>query len=333
LKISKEGYVPTYDDVLPELERIVSPLEYAWGVAYHLTKVKNTNELLRAYEENQPIVVTIMNKMSQSRPLFNAISTIDEQWKKDGTNNTNDFFMSQKVRAIANKVLSMKLGRVSLDAEAKNRFNKIELRLSEISLSFRNNILHSTNAFHFDIENADDVTNVPPSVKALWANNYAIAVSTLENKVQVVADPENGPWHITLDGPSYNEAMAQMPNRNIREKVYRASHTRASEFAENDGGSDKNNVAYIYDMLGLKKDRGRMLGFNSTAEMSIATKMVSSVESVIDFLEMILEKALPAALREFEEITLLLVQTEEINTPRRISRGSCLGTSHSGANA
>ena len=95
-----------------------------------------------------------------------------------------------------------------------------------------------------------------------------------------------------------------MPNRNIREKVYRASHTRASEFAENDGGSDKNNVAYIYDMLGLKKDRGRMLGFNSTAEMSIATKMASSVENVIDFLEMILEKALPAALREFEEITL-----------------------------
>jgi oligopeptidase A len=98
--------------------------------------------------------------------------------------------------------------------------------------------------------------------------------------------------------------MSHIPNRNIREKVYRASHTRASEFTENDGGSDKNNVAYIYDMLGLKKDRGRMLGFNSTAEMSIATKMASSVESVIDFLKMILEKALPAALREFEEITL-----------------------------
>ena len=304
LKISKEDYIPTYDDVLPELERILSPLEYAWGVAYHLTKVKTTDELLRAYEENQPIVVTIMNKMSQSRPLFNAISTIDEQWKKDGTNSTNDFYMSQKVRAIANKVISMKLGGVGLDGEAKDRFNKIELRLRELSLSFGNNILHSTNAFHLDIENAEDVANVPSSAKALWANNYAIAVCTLENKVQVVADPENGPWRITLDGPSYNEAMSHIPNRNIREKVYRASHTRASEFTENDGGSDKNNVPYIYEMLGLKKERGRMLGFNSTAEMSIATKMASSVENVIDFLEMILEKALPAALREFEEITL-----------------------------
>ena len=119
-----------------------------------------------------------------------------------------------------------------------------------------------------------------------------------------------------------------MPNRNIREKVYRASHTRASEFTENDGGSDKNNVPYIYEMLELKKERGRMLGFNSTAEMSIVTKMASSVESVIDFLEMILEKALPAALRELKRLRFLLVQTEE-----RISRDSCLGTSHSGANA
>jgi oligopeptidase A len=95
-----------------------------------------------------------------------------------------------------------------------------------------------------------------------------------------------------------------MPNRNIREKVYRPSHTRASDITENGVGSDKNNVPYMYEMLELKKERGRMLGFNSTAEMSIVTKMASSVESVIDFLEMILEKALPAALREFEEITL-----------------------------
>ena len=176
LKISKEDYIPTYDDVLPELERIVFPLKYAWGVADHLVKVKTTNELLRAFEENQPIVVTIMNKMSQSRPLFNAISTIDEHWKKDGTNNTNDFYMSQKVRAIANKVLSMKLGGVGLDGEAKDRFNKIELRLSEISLSF---------AIIFECRGC------PSSANALWANNYAIAVSTLQNKA--VADPENGP--------------------------------------------------------------------------------------------------------------------------------------------
>ena len=77
-KNSKEGYVPTYDDVLLELERIVSPLKYTWGVAGHFVDVQTTDELLRAYEGNQPIVVTIMKKMSQSRPLINAISTIDD---------------------------------------------------------------------------------------------------------------------------------------------------------------------------------------------------------------------------------------------------------------
>ena len=77
-KNSKEGYVPTYDDVLLELERIVSPLKYTWSVAGHFVDVQTTDELLRAYEGNQPIVVTIMKKMSQSRPLINAISTIDD---------------------------------------------------------------------------------------------------------------------------------------------------------------------------------------------------------------------------------------------------------------
>jgi hypothetical protein len=84
--------------------------------------------------------------------------------------------MGQKVRAIANKVLSMKFGGFGLDGEAKDRFNKIELRLSEISLSF---------AIIFECRGC------PSSANALWANNYAIAVSTLQNKA--VADPENGP--------------------------------------------------------------------------------------------------------------------------------------------
>ncbi len=299
-EIFKENIVPTYDDVLPELERLVFPLNYAWGVANHLLSVKSSDELKKAYEESQPMVVKILNKIDQSRPLFNAVSTIYDQWYSDGTLLSDDFYTSQKVRAVENKVLSMKLGGVGLGGEARDRFNAIELRLSEISLAYEYNILQSTNAFHYDIEDALDLLDVPLTARALWAKNYAVANST-ENQTKT-GDPHNGPWRITLDKPSYKAAMSHLPNRDIRERVYRAYHTRASEFSEAINGTDRNNVPYIYDMLMLKREKSRLLGFNSTADMSIATKMAGSVQIVVDFLHTLLDKALPLALREFEEI-------------------------------
>ncbi len=292
----KEEDTP-YDDILPELERMQFPLSYVWSIASHLNGVKNSDELRTAYEENQAAVVTTMTKFSQSRALFDALSAIDNQWKKDGSTNSDDFYMRQKLRAVETSLRDMKLGGVGLEGETKDRFNEIKLRLAEISTSFSNNVLDATKAFHLDVEDKNDVEGVPSSAKAMWASAYATAVSTDDDKKE--ADPENGPWRITLDAPSYIAAMSHMPNRELRQKVYRARSIRASEL----DGDGKNNVPYIYEILKLKKERAKMLGFSSPAEMSLASKMAPSVESVIDLSNLILEKALPAATRELDEIT------------------------------
>lgn len=300
-KISKSETDVDYDHVLPELERMQFPLGYVWGVAGHLQGVKNGDELREAYEKNQPKVVTTMTKFSQSAALYDALLAIEKSWEKSGASGQDDFYTMQKKRAVATSLLQMKLGGVGLEGKEKERFNEIKLRLAEISTSFSNNVLDATKAFSLDIDNPESVANVPASAKAMWANSYKTAMAAQGKEVEV--DAESGPWRITLDAPSYIAAMQHLPDRAIREKVYKASITRASEFTKMDDGKVKNNIPLIYETLKLKYERAKMLGFSTPAEMSLARKMAPSVDSVKELSNLILDKALPAAERELEEIT------------------------------
>jgi len=288
---------PSYDEILPEVERIQEPLGYAWGVAGHLNGVKNGDEIRKAIEENQSKVVEATTKLSQSRPLYDALSTIERE--QEGSDST-DFVVAQKKRAVSNNLRAMKLGGVGLDGEEKEKFNAIKLQLAELSTKFGNNVMDATKAFSLTLDQADDVAGVPLSAKAMWAESHKVAMAENGGE-EVETDPEKGPWRITLDGPSYVAAMCHIPKRDIREKVYMGSITRASDVGSAD--NDKNNVPIIYEILKLKQEMSSILGFSNFAEQSLATKMAPSVESVAELSELILEKALPAALRELGEIT------------------------------
>ena len=271
---------------------------YAWGVTSHLNGVKNSDDLRKAYEENQPKVVKAMSQFSQSREVYDALSTIRSSMAQEAG---DDFELSQKIRAVDSSLRGMKLGGVGLDGAEKERFNEIRLRLAEIGTSFGNNVLDATKAFALTVEDASDVENVPDSAKAMWANAHKVSLGEEGENLEV--DPDKGPWRITLDMPSYIATMTHVPSRSVREKVYKAFITRASEFTVTEDGESKNNVPAIYEILRLKQERATMLGFNNHAEMSLASKMAPSVESVAELSDLILEKALPAAIRELDEIT------------------------------
>ena len=272
-------------------------LGFAWGVTSHLNGVKNSDELREAYEENQPKVVKAMAQFSQSREVYDALSAILSSLDGD----SDDFELSQKKRAVDNSLRGMKLGGVGLDGEEKERFNEIRLKLAELGTSFGNNVLDATKAFSLNVEDPADVENVPESARAMWANAYKASLGDEGKDMEV--DAEKGPWRISLDMPSYIATMSHVPSRSVREKVYKAFITRASEFTKTEDGKEKNNVPAIYEILKLKQERAKMLGFNNHAEMSLASKMAPSVESVQDLSNLILDKALPAAIRELDEIT------------------------------
>ena len=286
---------PSYEEVVPVLERIQFGLGFTWGVAGHLNGVKNGEELRKAYEENQPKVVQAITMFSQSKPLYDALEEIEKKW---GTTSTSDDFeVSQKKRAVENSLQGMRLGGVGLEGEAKEKFNEMKMKLAELSTKFSNNVLDATKAYGKNIEDPSIMEGVPDSAKAMWANSYSMWAK-IEGKEVGDLNPEKGPWRITHDMPSYIAAMTHLPERGLREEIYRAFISRAGETME-----DKNNIPLVYEILKLKHEMSKMLGFNNYAEQSLATKMAPSVEAVAELSDLIREKALPAAEKELAEIT------------------------------
>jgi len=283
-----------YDDVLPELERIQFGLEYCWGVAGHLNGVKNGEELREAYESNQPKIVQAMSVFKQSRPLFDALSAIQHKSKEE-----ESFEFSQRRRAVENSLLAMRLGGVGLEGEAKERFNEIKMKQAALATTFSNNVLDETKAFSLTVDDPAKMKGVPDSVKAMWANAHSLYLNS-KGEETTEMDAEKGPWRITLDMPSYIAVMSHMPDRSIRERVYKVYIQRASE-----KNPEKNNVPLIYEILKLKKEMADMLGFANYAELSLSNKMASSIQSVGELTDLIADKALPAAENEIAEITAL----------------------------
>ena len=287
-----------FDQVLPEVERIQFGLGYLWGVAGHLNGVKNGDELRQAYEANQPKIVKAMSQFSQSKPLYQALQNLQLP------NDDESFETSQKRRAVELSLRSMTLGGVGLEGDAKERFNAIRMELASLSTSFSNNVLDATKEFSTTLTDPAQMDGVPASAKALWANAHEQFVNA-ENKKEnesdeaVKIDPEQGPWRITLDMPSYIAVMSHMKDRAVREQVYKTYIQRASEATP-----DKNNVAAIYKILQLKQEMAKdLLGFDHYAQLSLASKMAPTVESVAELSDLIAAKALPAAEQELQELT------------------------------
>ena len=293
------GDSPEYDQVLPEVERMQFGLGYTWGVAAHLNGVKNGDELREAYESNQPKVVQAMTQFSQSKPLYDALEAIEKSW--NGVSDES-FLMKQKRRAVEISLRGMKLGGVGLEGAEKERFNEIKMRLASLATNFSNNVLDETKAFSVTVEDPEKMKGVPDSAKSLWANAHIQFLKSQAEEGEEIPEMnvEAGPWRITLDMPSYLPALMHIPDRALREQVYMANLQRASEV-----NPEKNNVPIIYEILKLKTEMAKMLGFKNPAELSLASKMAPSVEAVSELTDLMAEKAVPAAKKELADITAL----------------------------
>jgi oligopeptidase A len=288
----------SYDQILPEIERMQFPIGYVWGIAGHLNGVKNGDELRTAYEQNQPGIVQAFAKFSQSKPLYKALSKYEipvaaaaaaagETATADA--HDDDFVTAQKKRAIALSLRGMKLGGVGLTGADQIRFNDIKMKLASLSTTFSNNVLDETKSYSLMITDVTPLQGVPESARALWAQAAGDG-----------ATAEKGPYKITLDMPSYIAVLSHVPDRNIRHQVYLANLSRA--FEQN---PDKNNIPLIREILTLKQEMAQLLGFDNYAELSLASKMAPSITAVRELSDLILQKALPAAHAELAAMTQL----------------------------
>ncbi|MBD1838776.1 M3 family metallopeptidase [Coleofasciculus sp. FACHB-64] len=272
---------PTWSGLVDPLQQLVERLTWSWGIVGHLMAVKNSPEIREAHETVQPKVVQFSNKLNQSKPLYEAFKALQNS-------NAWDSLEPAQKRIVESAIKDAELSGVGLEGEKRDRFNAIQLELAELSTKFSNHVLDATKAFSLTLTNKDEVDGLPPSLVSLAAQTARAAGE--EN-----ATPENGPWRITLDFPSFGPFLQHSTRRDLREKLYKAYISRASS-------GELDNTPLIERILELRQEKAKLLGFDSFAELSLARKMAPSVEAVEGLLDELRGASYDAAKKELEEL-------------------------------
>ncbi|QLG87249.1 M3 family metallopeptidase [Chitinibacter bivalviorum] len=266
---------PSWDS-LAVLEDPLEQLGRAWGVIGHLESVVNTPELRDAYNSNIPRISNFFTELGQNEKLFALYKAVKER-EYAALSPTRKVIIDDAIRGFV-------LSGAELPAEQKNRFKDIEEKLSELTTRFSQNVLDATDDFALYVTK-DELAGLPD-------DNLAAAAA------QAAADGKTDLYKITLKMPSYLPVMQYVQNRALREQLYKAYVTRASEF----GKADWDNGQLIPEILALRQESAQLLGHENFGETSLVTKMADSPEQVISFLKGLAVRAKPYMLEDRAEL-------------------------------
>ncbi|WP_434984098.1 oligopeptidase A [Vreelandella zhaodongensis] len=271
---------PTWQSFAAPLEAVNDRLSQAWSPISHLNGTMNTPELREAYQACLEKLSAFSTWMGQHEGLFKGWQALKQGdvWAQ---------LTPAQQRAVENALRDFRLAGVDLPADKKARYGEIQARLSTLSNQFSNNVLDSTQAWHKDIKHLDELAGVPES-----------ALDTL--KAAADAKGIDG-YRITLDFPSFFPVISYADSRELRREVYTAFITRASDQGPVAGKFD--NSPILEEILVLRQELAQLLGFDTYADYSLATKMADSPEQVLDFLNDLARRAVPQAKEEFAELS------------------------------
>jgi oligopeptidase A len=265
--------------VMLEQERLDQRLSHAWAPVSHLHAVADTKELRAAYEAAEEKITDFASALGQNRDLYAAVQAVAD----DATFAQRP----QPERALVEHALrDFKLSGVALEEPARSRFRDIANELAKLTTAFSNAVLDATDAWHEHIEDERDLAGIPESGRAVL-REYA-------------REHELGGWLVTLKQPAVQAVLTYADDRSLRERVYWAYQTRASDQGPNAGKFD--NSARMEKILALRHEAAQLLGFANAAEESLATKMAKTPDEVLAFLRDLIARARPVAQRELEEL-------------------------------
>ncbi|MSR13945.1 MAG: M3 family peptidase [Gammaproteobacteria bacterium] len=284
LQESENAASATWPALMDPLEKIDLLLEYGWSPIGHLLSVANSDELRTAHEASMPKIVEFGLQLRQSEKIYRKLRELRDspQWRR---------FSTAQQRIVKRLMQEAELSGITLQGDPRLRFNQIEQTLSQQATSFSNNLLDATKAYFLDITDPAASAGFPPSLKRIAASSWSLA-----NADQVAASDELGPWRITLDAPCFGPFMEHCRDRELRETVYRAYITRAS-----DGATD--NTPLLVEILKLRHEKATLLGFKSYAELSLSQKMAGTVNAVDQLHSRLLGAAFTSAQEELDDLT------------------------------
>ena len=268
----------TWDNFVTPLDDCTEQLSRAWGIVGHLSAVVDTPELRAAYNENIPRITEFWTSLSQNLALFKKYKTLRNA-------SSFDSLSPSRQRVIENTLRDFRLGGAELPEDKKKRFAEIQEKTASLSTRFSENVLDATNDFELLIKNVSELSGLPEDIL-----HAAQAAARADNKTG---------YKFTLHFPSFYPVMQYADNRAIREKMYRANATRASELGTN---PEWDNTGNINELLRLRKEEALLLGYPNFAEVSLVPKMARTPDEVIAFLEDLAERARPYAEKDLAEL-------------------------------
>ncbi len=271
----------TWENLLFPLEIMGDEWHKIMGPLAHLNSVNNTKEIREAYQSCLPILTEYGLYFGQHAGLFHAIKTLSESDEFAKLNVTR-----QKI--IQDELLGFKLSGIGLEGQEKERFKEIQNELSTLCNQFDNHILDATQAWkkHITDENEKEISGVP--------------AHTLHEAKKLAEEENKKGWIFSLEPPVYQAIMMYADNRALREDVYRAYVTRASE--RSPSGAHWDNSDIMHKIIHLRHEEANLLGYKNYTELSLAPKMADTSEQVFEFLYDLAKKVKPQAEQEFKAL-------------------------------
>lgn len=269
----------TWENSVLLLDEIGEKLGSAWSPVSHLNAVMNNPELRDAYQACLPKLSEYSTEMGQNKQLFERYQALSNSPAAKQFNTAQQTILKHTLR-------DFHLSGIDLPAHKQKRYGEIQARLSELSSKFSNQLLDATQAWTKHITDEQALAGIPESGRAQMA--------------QAAKDKDLEGWLITLEFPCYYAVISYADDRKLREEIYQAYCTRASEQGPNANRFDNGPV--MQEILALRHELANLLGFNNYAELSLADKMAETPEQVLTFLNDLAKRSKPFAEQDLKQL-------------------------------
>ncbi|MCC6201613.1 MAG: M3 family metallopeptidase [Gammaproteobacteria bacterium] len=265
---------PTWANLMEPLAELDDRLTRAWSPVEHLNAVVNTEELRAAHDACLPPITTYYTELGQNPVLYRLLQRLAA---------SDTGLDAAQRKAIDDRLLAFRLAGAELDELARQRLLAIQTELASLGAQFQQNVLQATDAFSRRYDSVAPLAGLPESALAQAAQAAA-----------------GDGWLLTLQAPSYLAVMTHAADRTLRREFYLAYQTRAAATGPHDPRWD--NTPLIERILALRQELAGLLGFANYAALSLATKMATSPDQVLGFLDDLALRSVPAAQAELRDL-------------------------------
>ena len=245
------------------------------SIFFNLNAAETNEEIQKIAQEVSPWLTAFKNDITLNEDLFKKVKSVFDNRETLNLTPEQAMLLDKQYKSFARNG-------ANLNEPAKIKLRKIDAKLSKLSLQFGENVLAETNAFEMHLTDKNDLTGLPDSVR--------------ESAREVAKSKEKKGWVFTLDHPSYVPFLTYAENRELRKKMAIAAGKKAFQ------NNEFNNEKIVLKIVNLRHQRANLLGYKTHAHFVLEERMAESPEKVIEFSNNLLEKAKPAAIKEFENL-------------------------------